>query len=206
MHWGAFFVATIALLLIPGPSVMYVVTRGVELGYRGVLFSSLGLAIGDLVQVLATVTGLAIVLTSSAWLLRMVQYAGAVYLIALGIHRFQSARAAPVTSSVNTKDPAPQTARALVAQAFFALNPKTAIFFVALFPQFVAKNAGPAWLQILTLGCVFTTLGFMTNAMYGSVGGGIRSFAQHSPWFHPATRYVSSAVLVGMGIAAALAK
>jgi threonine/homoserine/homoserine lactone efflux protein len=87
----------------------------------------------------------------------------------------------------------------------FALNPKTALFFLALFPQFVAENAGPAWLQILLFGCVFVVLGFVTNSMYGCLGGTVSSIAKHSNRFHIATRYISSAVLIGMGIAAALA-
>jgi threonine/homoserine/homoserine lactone efflux protein len=205
VHWGTFFAATITLLLIPGPSVMYVVTRGIEHGYRGVLLSSLGLAFGDLLQVLCTVAGLAALIASSVWLFGVVKYVGAAYLFVLGIHRFRVTRGTLVTHGVITTDPVRQTCRSLVLQGFFALNPKTAIFFLALFPQFVVKNAAPVSLQILVLGCVFIALGFVTNSMYGCLGGKIGSFAEDRPWFHVATRYISSAVLVCMGIAAALA-
>ncbi len=184
---------------------MYVVTRGIEHGYRGVLLSSLGLAFGDLLQVLCTVAGLAALLASSVWLLGIVKYAGAAYLFLLGIHRFRVTHGALVTHGVMTTDPVRQTSRSLLLQGFFALNPKTALFFLALFPQFVVRNAGPVWLQILVLGCVFIALGFVTNSMYGCVGGKLRFFAEHSPRFPVATRYVSSGVLVCMGIAAALA-
>jgi threonine/homoserine/homoserine lactone efflux protein len=184
---------------------MYVVTRGVEHGYRGVVLSSLGLALGDLLQVLCTVGGLAALLASSVLLFSIVKYVGAAYLIVLGIRRFLATNANPLANFVSMEYPAQQTSRSLVVQAFFALNPKTAIFFLALFPQFVAYNAGRVWLQILLFGLVFVVLGFATNSMYGCVGGTIRSFAKHSRRFHVATRYISGTVLVGMGIAAALA-
>jgi threonine/homoserine/homoserine lactone efflux protein len=208
VHWSTFFTATIIQLLIPGPSVMYVVTRGIEHGYRGVVLSSVGLALGDLLQVLCTVAGLAALLASSVLLVLLfgfVKYVGAAYLIVLGIHRFLATNATPLANFVITEHPGEQTSRSLVVQALVALNPKTAIFFLALFPQFVADNAGPAWLQILLFGCVFVVLGFVTNSMYGCLGGTLSSIAKHSNRFHIATRYISSAVLIGMGIAAALA-
>ena len=205
VHWTTFFTATIILLLIPGPSVMYVVTHGIEHGYRGVVLSSVGLALGDLLQVLCTVAGLAALLASSVLLFGIVKYVGAAYLIVLGIHRFLATNATPLATFDITEHPPEQTSGSLVVQALFALNPKTAVFFLALFPQFVAENDGPAWLQILLFGCVFVVLGFVTNSMYGCLGGTLSSYAKHSDRFNIATRYISSAVLIGMGIAAALA-
>jgi threonine/homoserine/homoserine lactone efflux protein len=183
---------------------MYVVSRGIEHGYRGAILSSVGLALGDLLQVLCTVAGLAALLASSGLVFGIVKYLGAAYLIVLGIHRFLATNATPVANFVITEHPAQQTSRSLVVQALFAVNPKTAIFFLALFPQFVADNAGSAWLQILLFGCTFVVLGFVTNSIYGWVGGKLSSIAKHSNRFQIATRYISSVVLVGMGIAAAL--
>lgn len=178
---------------------------GIEHGYRGVVLSSVGLALGDLLQVLCTVAGLAALLASSVLLFGIVKYVGAAYLIVLGIHRFLATSATPLANLVITEHPAQQRCRSLVVQALLALNPKTAIFFLALFPQFVAANAGPAWLQILLFGCTFVVLGFVTNSMYGCLGGTLSSLAKHSNRLHIATRYMSSAVLIGMGIAAAFA-
>jgi threonine/homoserine/homoserine lactone efflux protein len=205
VHWSRFFTATIILLLIPGPSVMYVVVRGIEHGYRGAVLSSLGLALGDLLQVLCTVGGFAALLASSVLLFGIVKYVGAAYLIVLGVHRFLATDPTPLTNFVATEHPVRQTSRSLVLQALFALNPKTAIFFLALFPQFVAENSGPAWLQILLFGCVFVVLGFVTNSIYGCLGGTLSSVAKHRNRFHIVTRYISGAVLFGMGITAALA-
>jgi threonine/homoserine/homoserine lactone efflux protein len=205
VHWVTFFTATIILLLIPGPSVMYVVARGVEHSYRGAILSSVGLALGDLLQVLCTVAGLSALLASSVLLISMVRYMGATYLIVLGFHRLLATNAISLANFATPKHPYGQTSRSLIIQAFFALNPKTALFFLALFPQFVAENTGPVWLQMLLFGCAFVALGFVTNSIYGCVGGTISCIARHSNRFHIATRYISSVVLIGMGITAALA-
>lgn len=202
-HWSAFFTATIILLLIPGPSVMYVVTRGVEHGYRGVVFSAIGLALGDLVQVLCTVIGISALLASSAVMFSIVKYAGAAYLIALGLYKLVAKRTYSASVSA-MQDPGGDRSRSLVMQAFFALNPKTAIFFLALFPQFVAGKAGPVWFQILLFGCAFVLLGFVTNSLYGFLGGTLSAIGRQSHGFQLANRYVSGFVLVGMGICAAL--
>jgi threonine/homoserine/homoserine lactone efflux protein len=207
VHWSTFLTATIVLLVIPGPSVIYVITRSIEHDYRGAVLSSLGLALGDLLQVFCTVAGLSALLASSSWLFAIVKYVGAAYLIVLGLHRLLSNNPTSRTHSVIAElPPKPMSSRSLIAQAFFALNPKTAIFFLALFPQFLAENAGPVWLQIIVFGFVFVVLGFVTNSAYGCLGGSLRSIARHGSHFQTATRYVSSAVLIGMGIAAALAR
>jgi threonine/homoserine/homoserine lactone efflux protein len=205
VHWSTFFTATIILLLIPGPSVMYVVTRGIEHGYRGVFLSSLGLALGDLLQVLCTVAGLSALLASSVFLFGIVKYAGATYLIVLGIRRLLEKDAPSPTNLVAAEHSPEHASRSQVVQAFFALNPKTAIFFLALFPQFVAAGVGPAWLQVLLFGCTFVVLGFLTNSVYGCLGGTLSSFAKQSDGFRLAARYISSFVLLGMGVWAALA-
>lgn len=205
LHWSTFLGATIVLLLIPGPSVIYVVTRGMEHGYRGVVFSSIGLALGDLLQVLCTVLGLSAVLASSSVVFGIVKYAGAGYLIVLGLRRMlaRGANTAPKFLAAEHADQ--ETSRSLVKQAFFALNPKTAIFFLALFPQFVAQNAGPPWFQILLFGCAFVVLGFITNSLYGFLGGTLGAIGNQNQRFQMASRCISGVVLIGMGIAAALA-
>lgn len=184
---------------------MYVVTRGIEHGYRGVVFSSIGLALGDLLQVLCTVLGLSTLLASSTLVFGIVKYAGAAYLIGLGLRRLFAGGANVAAKFQTAQDPDQETPRSLVTQAFFALNPKTAIFFLALFPQFVAENAGSPWLQILLFGCAFVVLGFVTNSLYGFLGGTLSAIGKQGHRFQMASRYVSSVVLIGMGIAAALA-
>jgi len=167
------------------------------------VFPAVGLALGDLDQVLCTVIGISTLLASSAVIFRIVKYAGAAYLIALGLYRLVARRTN--SSSVSAvKSPNGDRSRSLVIQAFFALNPKTAVFFLALFPQFVAEKAGPAWLQILIFGCTFVLLGFVTNSLYGFLSGTLSAIGRQGHRFQLATRYVSGFVLIGMGISAAL--
>jgi len=205
LHWSTFFTATIILLLIPGPTVIYVVTRGVEHGYRGVLFSAIGLALGDLAQVFCTAAGLSALLASSDAVFRIVKYAGASYLIGLGLHQLIAGRRRQ-SLPLAAKYPNEGRGRYLVMQGFFALNPKTAIFFVAFLPQFVAAKAGPLWLQMLFFGGAFVLLGLVTNSLYGFLGGTFRAIGRQNQHFQLATRFISSFVFIGMGIAAALAR
>ena len=203
VHWSAFFAASIVLLLIPGPSVMYVVTRGIEQGYGGVVFSAIGLALGDLIQVFGTVIGISALLVASTVMFGVVKYAGAAYLVALGSYRLARRQTSlPFVQAVERSGR--ETSGSLVMQAFLALNPKTAVFFLALLPQFVAENAGPAWFQILLFGCAFVLLGFVTNSLYGFLGGILSAVGKESNRFRVATHYISNFFLIGMGIAAAL--
>jgi threonine/homoserine/homoserine lactone efflux protein len=197
-HWSVFFAATSVLLVIPGPSVMYVVARGVDNGSRAVLYSAAGLALGDLVQVLCAAAGLSALLASSLRLFSIAKYAGAAYLIWLGMTTLLARRA-------GTHAAPGMRSRSLLLQGFFALNPKTALFFLALFPQFVSDTAGPAWLQILFFGCAFVALGFMTNSIYGCLGGKLfGDLARRNDVFRTATRYVSGVALIALGVAAAV--
>jgi threonine/homoserine/homoserine lactone efflux protein len=204
-HWSVFLAATIVLLLIPGPTVMYVIGRGIDQGYRGALFSAVGLALGDFLQVLWTAAGLGALLASSALLFTVIKYAGAAYLIFIGIRRLLEKNVLSLSSAAVDPTHATRTSsHSFVLQGFLALNPKTTLFFLALFPQFVAANAGPAWLQILFFGIAFVSLGFVTNSLYGCLGGELGSFARQNPQFQTAARYVNAATMITLGIMAAL--
>ena len=135
---------------------MYVVARGIDQGYRAAVFSSLGLSLGDLLQVVCAAVGLSALLASSVVFFAIAKYAGAAYLIFLGVRRLLEKNALVLpTSAGGEHTPRRIPSRSLIIQGFLALNPKTALFFLALFPQFVTPNAGPAWLQILFFGCGF---------------------------------------------------
>jgi threonine/homoserine/homoserine lactone efflux protein len=207
-HWSVFFAATIVLLLIPGPSVMYVVARGIDQGYRAAVFSSLGLCLGDLLQVVCAAVGLSALLASSVVFFAIAKYAGGAYLIFLGVRRLIEKNALAWPASADGEHTSPRIpSRSLIIQGFLALNPKTALFFVALFPQFVAPNAGAAWLQILFFGCAFIAIGFITNSLYGCLGGKLLgSLARRSYRFQNATRFLSGGALIALGIAAASAQ
>jgi threonine/homoserine/homoserine lactone efflux protein len=200
-HWAIFLTATVVLLLIPGPSVIYVLTQAMDHGSRGALLASIGLALGDLVQALVTVVGLSALLASSVVTFQILRYAGAAYLVFLGVRRLATNDKTVTDSGVARQDP---EASSVIAQAFFALNPKTALFFVALFPQLIVPGEGPAWVQMLLFGCAFAVLGFATNALYGCIGGRIAAGLTRSERVRSSARYATAGMLIALGLIAAV--
>lgn len=204
-QWSAFLSATIVLLLIPGPTVMYVLARGIGDGHRAVLLSAVGLALGDLLQVLLTVAGFSALLAMSDRLYATIKFAGAAYLIVLGLTRL-AATAAPRPAVDTSGHSALQPSGSIVLQGFLALNPKTALFFLALFPQWIDPGAGPAWSQMLWFGAAFVALGLVSNSLYGLLGAGtLRSVLLRSPRAQRMSQVASGGVLVVLGLLAALA-
>jgi threonine/homoserine/homoserine lactone efflux protein len=201
-HWAIFLTATFVLLLVPGPSVIYVLTQAMDHGSRGAVLTSIGLALGDLVQAVVTVMGLSALLASSTVTFHVLQYAGAAYLVFLGVRRFRMNDKVFTDSSVIHQDPI--RASSLIAQAFFALNPKTALFFVALFPQLIVPGEAPAWIQMLLFGCVFSVLGFATNAMYGCIGGSLAAGLTRNTRVRSSARYATAGMLIALGLIAAV--
>ena len=163
---GLFALAALALLVIPGPSVLYVVTRSVEQGRRAGLVSVLGLHTGTLVHIAAAATGLSALLLASATLFDVVKLAGAAYLIFLGSPRLAkraSPGRAPRRAGLTSR-------RVWPGFVVNLLNPKTALFFVAFFPQFVT-SAPRSVAQVLVLGAVFVLLGLLSDSTYALVSG-----------------------------------
>ena len=196
---GLFAIAALALLVIPGPSVLYVVTRSIEQGRRAGLISVLGLHTGSLVHIAAAATGLSALLLASATLFDVVKLAGAAYLIFLGISRLVK-RTAPEERRVERASLGRVYGQGFVVNL---LNPKTALFFVAFFPQFVTSDRGPVAVQILVLGAVFVLLGLCSDSAYaliaGTIGGRLRARAKaRGP-----RRQWSGLVLIGLGVFAA---
>ncbi|MEY2424082.1 MAG: hypothetical protein QOI95_4149 [Acidimicrobiaceae bacterium] len=196
---GLFGIAALALLVIPGPSVLYVVTRSIEQGRRAGLVSVLGLHTGSLVHIAAAATGLSALLLTSASLFNAVKLAGAAYLIFLGLSRLVK-RTPPAERSVERASLGRVYRQGFVVNL---LNPKTALFFVAFCPQFVAPGHGPVGVQILVLGAVFVGLGLLSDSTYalvaGAIGEGLRARAK----VRGPRRQWSGLVLIGLGIFAA---
>jgi threonine/homoserine/homoserine lactone efflux protein len=201
-HWTIFLTATFVLLLVPGPSVIYVLTQAMDHGYRGAVLASIGLALGDLVQVLVTVVGLAALLASSIVTFHVLKYAGAAYLIFLGVRRF--AMKDTVFTDPSVIDHNDKMASSLIGLAFFALNPKSALFFFALFPQLIVPSEAPAWIQMLLFGCAFSVLGFATNALYGCIGGRLAAGLTRNQRVRSSARYATAGTLIALGLIAAV--
>jgi threonine/homoserine/homoserine lactone efflux protein len=194
-----FCLTALALLVIPGPAVLYVVVQGAEQGRRTGLASVAGIHLGTLVHVAAATVGLSALIVTSAVAFSVVKYAGAAYLVYVGVRKL-----------LGRDEPNLEAGRARVSyrRAFVrgaivnVLNPKTALFFLALLPQFVDPDRGGVWSQALVLGLLFVALGLVTDSIYalaaGTVGGVLRR--------RRAMRYGSGAIFIGLGAAAAVAK
>ena len=164
---GLFVVAALALLLVPGPAVLYVVARSIHEGRRAGLVSVLGIHVGTLAHIAAATLGLSALVVSSAVAFTAVKIAGAVYLVGLGLWTLFSSRAEPEVALGGERNLRRAFAQGIVVNV---LNPKTALFFLAFLPQFVDPNAAHPALQIAFLGVLFALLGPRHRLALG--GGG----------------------------------
>jgi threonine/homoserine/homoserine lactone efflux protein len=193
--------AALLLLVVPGPSVLYVVTQSVSHGRRAGIASVAGITTGTLVHIAAATVGLSALLASSALAFDVVKYLGAAYLIVVGVRRL-AGRDRPE----EPHERAPRDLGRLYRQGIVVntLNPKTALFFLAFLPQFVQPERGAAWAQILALGLLFAALGFLSDGTWALVAGTLGERIRRSRRFPAAQRYVSGSVFVGLGAVAAL--
>lgn len=197
-----FAIAALALLVIPGPAVLYIVTRSIEHGRTAGLVSVLGIHVGTLAHVAAAAFGVSAVLVRSSTAFHAVKWAGAAYLVVLGIRRLTR----PV-ANVDARDVPPAPARQLFTQGVIVnvLNPKTALFFFAFLPQFVDPGRGSVTAQVLGFGVVFVVIGMASDSTYALVAARLGSWLRTSPGFRRGERYVSGGVYLTLGVTAALA-
>ena len=197
-----FSLAAITLLVIPGPAVLYIVTRSVDEGRTAGLASVLGVHMGTAVHVAAAALGLSALLVASSTAFTVVKLAGAAYLIAIGLRRL-------LTRDKARGEVAPVRAplRRIVAQGAIVniLNPKTALFFLAFLPQFVDTGRGHVGLQVLALGGVFMLLGVLSDSTYALVGSAARGWLRRHVLDSRRQRYVTGGVYLTLGAASALA-
>jgi threonine/homoserine/homoserine lactone efflux protein len=193
--------AALLLLVVPGPSVLYIVTQSVSHGRRAGIVSVAGITTGTLVHIAAATVGLSALLASSALAFDVVKYLGAAYLIVVGIRRLAGWERASGARARDTRDLGRLYRQGIVVNT---LNPKTALFFLAFLPQFVDPGRGTPWLQILALGLLFAALGFFSDGAWALVAGTLGERLRRSRRFPAAQRYVSGSVFVGLGAVAAL--
>ena len=200
---GLFTGAALALLLIPGPAVLYIVARSMEQGRLAGFVSDLGIHTATLVHILAAALGLSALLASSAIAFSIVKYAGAAYLIWLGLKKiFGRADASDGTEALVRHSHARLFRDGFVVNL---LNPKTALFFFAFLPQFVDPERGHLAMQISFLGLVFAALGLVTDGCYALVAGTAGGWLKTSRRYLGIERYVSGTLFIGLGLAAAFA-
>jgi threonine/homoserine/homoserine lactone efflux protein len=194
-----FCAAAVALLVIPGPAVLFIVARSSSQGLRAGVVSVLGVHAASIVHVVAAVAGLSAVVVASALAFTIVKVVGGVYLVALGVRSILAARTMAAQASPS---PPVRAARRIFTEAFTVnlLNPKVAIFFLAFLPQFVDVDAGPMWSQTLVLGFVFIALGLCTDSVYALVGAHVGSrFQRRAAARVRGSRYAEGGILIGLG-------
>ena len=201
-RWALFVGAALALLLVPGPAVLYIVARSIQQGRRAGLVSVLGIHLGTLVHVAAATAGLSALVVSSAAAFTVVKLAGAAYLIGLGLWTLLSRKAEAEVALGGERRLRRVFAQGVVVNV---LNPKTALFFLAFLPQFVDTSRGHAALQILILGWTFAVLGMITDSIWAIAAGSAGDVLRRSRRFSLGQRYVSGSVFVGLGVVTALA-
>lgn len=196
-----FAAAGILLMVVPGPSVLFIITRSITHGRGTGLVCGLGVETGTLLHVAGAAIGLSALLASSAVAFAVVKYAGAAYLIYLGI-RALSRRDHPGTVDASPPESLWRTYRqGLVVQI---LNPKVALFFLALLPQFVDPARGPAWTQILLLGALLALLGLISDSIYALAAARVGGWLRGRPRLLGRERYLSGSVYIGLGVGAAV--
>jgi threonine/homoserine/homoserine lactone efflux protein len=196
-----FAAAAVAFLAIPGPSVFYVVARSLSQGRRAGIVSVLGVQTGGLVHVVAAAFGVSALIASSATAFTTVKYAGAAYLVYLGVRKLLSKGEAP---RAEPERPTPRAQLFWHGVVVNVLNPKTALFFLAFLPQFVDPNEAVVP-QMLVLGTLLAGLGVLSDGTYALVAAHAGNRIRGSAAARRTLDRVSGGVFVALGLVAALA-
>lgn len=196
-----FMGAALALLLIPGPAVLYITARSATQGRLAGLVSVLAIETANFIQAIAAALGLSAILLSSALAFDVVKYLGAAYLIYLGIRKLFSSDDASEEEEVKR-----ESLSRIYWQGFAIniLNPKTALFFFAFLPQFVDPAKGNVIGQNLLLGAIFVGMAIITDSMYALVASSLAEKLTGNKKFQKGQRYFAGLVYVGLGITTAL--
>ena len=198
--YGLFCLASLALAVVPGPAVTYIVTQSVDKGRRAGLVSALGIGCGGLVHVAAATAGLSAVIASSASAFTVVKLVGAAYLVIIGLARLTGRG-----ESRRVDEPAP--AQRLFVQGLVVniLNPKTALFFLAFLPQFVDPDRGGVAAQVAMLGITFVGIAMLSDGTYAVVAAALAGRLRRSRRAGQIKRFVSGGIFVALGLTAATA-
>ncbi len=198
-----FVISALILLVVPGPSVLYIVARSITQGRVAGFVSDLGIHSATLIHVVAAALGLSALLASSAVAFSVVKYAGAAYLIWLGLKKiFGPADEADIDVGSGGR-----SYRRLFRDGFIInlFNPKTALFFLAFLPQFVEVGKGHVAMQIAILGLLFTVLGLVSDGCYALAASALGDRLRRSRSYVRFERYISGIMFIGLGLTAALA-
>ncbi len=196
-----FMSAALALLLLPGPAVLYITARSASQGRVAGLVSVLAIETANFVQAGAAALGLSAILLSSALAFNVVKYLGAAYLIYLGIRKLLTG-----DNGTENEEVKQESLAGIYWQGFAVniLNPKTALFFFAFLPQFIDPAKGNVMGQNLLLGAIFVGLAIITDSMYALLASSLAGKLAGNKRFQKGQRYFAGLVYIGLGITTAL--
>ncbi len=198
-HLLAFALTAFVVIVIPGPSVLFVVSRALVLGRSGALTTVVGNSLGEYVQVMAVAFGVGAVVERSVMLFTAIKLCGAAYLVYLGVQAIRHRRA--LTNLMG--DGSLRGGRLRTLREGFVVgvaNPKSVVFFAAILPQFVDPAAGSLTLQLLLLGAVFLLIALVSDSLWAIAAGTARTWLARSP---ERLRYLGGAggvAMIGIGV------
>jgi threonine/homoserine/homoserine lactone efflux protein len=198
-----FALASWAIIIVPGPSVLFVISRGVALGRKAALATVAGNAGGAAIQAVLVSVGLGSIVARSTAVFNAVKFVGALYLVWLGVKAFRSRKSLTLQSA---DDGVARSTRRIVREGFAVgvTNPKTTVFFAAVLPQFVAQGRSNQPVQMLALSTVFITVALVSDSAYGVLAGTARTWFQRSPRRLETVAALGGLAIVGLGINLAL--
>jgi len=177
----AFVITAIVLILIPGPSVLFTIGRALTIGRAGALRSVAGNAVGSFVQVVAVAIGVGALVARSAELYAAIKYAGAAYLVFLGVQAFR--HRGQLSESIAGATPRVRSARRQLVDGFVVgvSNPKTIVFFTVVLPQFTDPHRGSVPLQLFLLGVIFPVIAVVCDSVWALAAATAREWLARSP-------------------------
>jgi threonine/homoserine/homoserine lactone efflux protein len=195
----AFALVSFAIIVVPGPSVLFVISRGVTLGRRAALTTVLGNEAGLLVQIIAVAVGLGTIVERSVAVWSILKLGGAAYLVFLGIQAIRHRRALAASLEVEVSQKSP---RRIFREGFVvgATNPKSLILFTAILPQFVTRANGRAPVQLLVLGLLSVVIALASDSTWAVLAGTVRSWLGRSPRRLAVMGGTGGLVMVGLGV------
>ena len=203
-HLVAFLLTVYVLILVPGPSVLFVVSRGVALGRRAALATVIGNTTGLLLQLVLVVVGLGSFLASSETVYTVLKLAGGAYLVILGVRSIRDRKQLAVALAPDTV--APQRLRTIIREGFLvgATNPKGLIIFTAVLPDFIDRSAGHQTLQLATMGLICAAIAVLSDGSWAIASGTARAWLGRSPRRLERMSAAGGVTLIALGVGLAL--
>jgi threonine/homoserine/homoserine lactone efflux protein len=203
-HLAAFLVTVYVVILIPGPSVLFIVSRGIALGRRAALATVLGNASGFATQLVLVSLGLGAIIARSDTVFVILKLLGAAYLVYLGVHNIRDRKA--LAGLLRVRESEPKPLRRIVREGYIVgvTNPKGLIIFTAILPAFIERSRGHTTLQLLTLGAICIGLAVLSDGAWGLGSGTARAWLGRSPKRLERLSATGGVMLVGLGVGLAV--